>query len=189
MECWKCGKGLKEGEYCPIGKRVYCCECRAEEIRETEEEELIYRRIRHKRMMRHAIQILEDQPFPIYDFKEEIQTVDEFLKENPGRLRSSHEVIAAIVLIGNGIRIKPNAKIGRARVDFIIKDYKCILEIDGYLHARKAEEDAIRDYQLKKLLGDDWETVRIPTKYIEQNAKMLVSAVKQVLAEKRAGKL
>lgn len=189
MECWKCGKGLKEGEYCPIGKRVYCCDCQAEEIREAEEEETIYRSIRHKRMVRNAIQILEDQPFPLYDFKEAIQAVDEFLRENPGRLRSSHEVVAAIVLIGNGIRIKPNARVGKARVDFIIKDYRCILEIDGYLHARKAEEDATRDYQLKKLLGNKWETVRIPTKYIEQNAKMLVTAIEQMLIEKRAGRL
>lgn len=186
MKCWKCNEEIS-GKLFPIGKRVYCKICHDEELEEIENEKKLFEEIKRKRMFRRAIQILEDQSFPIYDYKDAITVVDEYFAEHIGRFRSSHELVAAIVLVGNRIKIKPNAKIGKIRVDFVIKEMKCILEIDGYMHDNRRLADAKRDLGIKQVLRNEWEVVRIPTRYIEQNVKKLVEAIKEILEEKRAG--
>ena len=60
-----------------------------------------------------------------------------------------------------------------------------VFEVDGFLHEKNLYADNERDKEIRKILGADWEVVRIKTKYLEQNAEMLVEAIKAVRDEKK----
>lgn len=63
------------------------------------------------------------------------------------------------------------------------------LEIDGDLHRAKKEYDSNRDTEIKQILGEGYDVVRIQTKYIDQNAQKLVEAIKLVRVERITGKM
>ena len=76
-------------------------------------------------------------------------------------------------------------KIGKYRVDFLIPSLKIVLEIDGVTHADRLYYDRDRDKYIREELGKEWEVVRIKTEYVEQNAEMLVEAIKSIRREKQ----
>ena len=137
-------------------------------------------------MVERAIKSMEHQGIKIYDYKEAIESVSEFFMEDTTRFRSSEEVIAAIILIQNRVKINVNHKIDRYTVDIMAPDLKCIIEIDGYMHNANEEMrilDGGRDVNLRRILGSEWETIRIPTKYINENAELLLRAVLEMKSQ------
>ena len=189
MRCWKCNKTIEEGHIYAIGKRAYCESCGKNEEKENVAELEEYLRLKTKLMVKRAIRIMENQELDIYEYKDAIEAVTEYAEADRNKFMSAHEVVAAIILVENRVQSKPQARIGKMHVDFKIDEFKCVLEIDGYMHPYHKRRDENREQKLKRVLGDEWETVRIKTEYIEQNATMLVEAIKAVLKEKRAGKL
>lgn len=212
MKCWECGNDiatksyeedifsegnlfserqrLKDGmdeslfdeEPCP---RYFCKECfrkRNEEITLIRNE---YARLKKKLMFERAVRIFEKQAVDIYEYKDIIDEMEQYVIDNPEKFDSSYEIITAIVLVDNAIPVKIQHKIDRYRVDFFIEEYKTILEIDGNFHKANLYRDNNRDIRLREILGDDWETVRISTKYIETNAKALVDAMIAIKEEKQ----
>lgn len=196
--CWKCGKenptrkfdlferdSLSKTAFCltDIHQREYCEDCFSELSKEKSQDQLTYTMLKSKLMFERAIKMLERQNIEIYDYKDAIDAVQEFAQEKPEKFQSSHEMIAAIILADNEMKVQIQHKIGKYRVDFCIPQLKVILEIDGYLHEFKPRADKSRDVEIRKLLGTDWETVRIPTKYLEQKAELLVEAIKSMKTE------
>ncbi|KYD23275.1 hypothetical protein B4109_3201 [Geobacillus stearothermophilus] len=53
------------------------------------------------------------------------------------------------------------------------------------MHDYSKLKDSKRDVKIINELGTGWEVVRIPTKYIEQNVKMLVPAIKEIYSYKQ----
>ena len=214
MKCWNCGRENAEHTYTEmwcdfsrmtderfndvisrdkevrsgfgsINPRYFCKECfdnRNEDLREKREQ---YARLKKQLMFERAIRMFEKQSNDIYEYKDIIDDMVEYVNERPDKFDSSHEMLAAIVLVDNAIKAKMQYKIDRYRVDFFIPEYKIILEIDGDLHKNNLYRDNQRDMCLREILGCDWEIVRIGTKYIEQNAKALVDAMLAIKAEKQ----
>ena len=186
VKCWSCGKesdAPREWKY--SYKREYCPECRKKHDEEYSHTVKQYVCLKSKIMVERAIKSLERQNINIYDYREAIDAVKEYSSEKPDKFMSSQEIIAAIILIDNEIAIKPQYKIKNYQVDFAIPSLKIILEIDGYMHNYSQLKDSKRDIDLRMVLGKEWEVVRIPTKYIDENAEMLVEAMKAVKAEKQ----
>ena len=185
-KCWKCSKaeGIKtfwERE----GIRSYCASCFEEVKAERQKDIRDYLALKKKLMFERAVKILERQQLDIYEYKEAIETVQEFLTNNPDKFDSADEIAAAIILLDNEIPMKIQHKVDEYHVDFCLPTLKIVLEIDGYLHASSLAKDNERDIKVRKALGASWEVVRIKTEYIEQNAEMLVEAIKAVKAEKQ----
>lgn len=195
IKCWECEKEIdvdiktkwiesksyynSEALNPPINawKRFYCDSCEKEVKEQMAINKENYIKLKIKMSYERAIGILETQKIDIYEYEEAMKAVKEFAEENPDKFDSSYEMIAAIILINEGVSIKLQQKVGKYRADFYLSDFKCILEIDGERHEGKLLEDSNRDIKIRQILGAEWEVVRIPTGYLEQNAKMLLKAL------------
>ena len=212
MKCWECGKdgatetystwwtdfgvaplSYREDEELLMGtselnaskSRFFCPECfkRRNERFDMMRDE--YAVLKKRLMFERALRTLEKQTVDIYEYKDIIDDMAEYIEKNPEKFDSQHEMIAAIILVDNAVRTKMQYKIGPYRVDFYIPEYKIILEIDGDFHRNNLYRDNQRDIKIREELGNEWETVRIGTKYIEKNAKSLVDAMIAIRDEKK----
>lgn len=206
QKCWECGKNATvfpdvlfagdeykkyAGERSAIQlmdrrkQRGYCEECFAKVSDQRKNDRDEYIRLRKLLMFERAVRILEKQDLDIYEYKEAIQAVSEYSKENPQKFDSSHEMIAAIVAIDNEEETKIGYKIGDYRIDLLLPKLKIALEVDGGMHEYNLYKDNKRDIEIRSALGQDWEVVRIKTEYIEENAELLLEAAKTIRAEKQ----
>lgn len=193
-ECWICGKPatkkslLQEQcglDYENIGKRYFCDECFKKFYAEHSADRKEYTRLKKKLMFERAVRMFERQDIDIYEYKEAIEAVQEFNAENPNKFDSSHEVVAAIVLIYNEVKTKTQFPVGNYRVDFYLPELKIVLEVDGDRHKHKKKIDNERDSKIREILGADHEIIRVETELIEQNAELLVEAVKSIKEERQ----
>lgn len=200
MKCWECGgkatvtrkrfdtirfyddrtwftKEVKPTKY----HRCYCKDCLERVEREEKEELNEYIRLKKRMMFLRACNILEKQHTDMYDFREAIDVVENFVETNPDKFDSAYEVLAAIVLVHSRIYAKMQQKVGKYQVDFLLPDLLTVLEIDGDRHKHRKTYDNKRDKEIKKILGVHWEVIRINTEYLDQNAKALPKAIHAVL--------
>ena len=175
---------LSDFDDCP-SMRHFCEKCYTERNKELNRIRSEYVRLKKKLMLERAVKMFEKQDVNIYDYKDIIDDMAQYIEDNPEKFDSSHEMVAAIVLVDNCIKCKMQYKLDRYRLDFYIPDYKIVLEIDGDMHKNNLYRDNQRDIKVREILGPDWETVRIGTKYIEQNAKALVDAMIAIKKEKQ----
>jgi very-short-patch-repair endonuclease len=160
------------------------------EVMEQEEAELNeYVRLKKREMFKKALAVLEKQSADMYEYKEAIDVVDDYLSEHPDKFDSSYEVLAAIVLVHNRIYSKMQYKVGRYQVDFLLPELFVVLEIDGERHVHKKAYDTKRDIQLQQMLGDGWDIIRIKTDYLDKDAKKLPDAIRKVVEHRQAGKV
>lgn len=192
MNCYICGKQATETRPYFNGyswsmpklskyRRCYCKECLEAEEEKTTEEHKLYIKLKKREMFRKAVKLLEDQHTDMYEYKEAIEVVRDFLEDNPDKFDSSYEVLTAIVLVQNRIHAKMQYKVGKYQVDFLLPDKFVVLEIDGERHKHKKCYDSVRDQEIKKLLGSQWEIIRIPTDRLDTDAKKIPKAIDKVL--------
>jgi len=192
MNCWICGKTATTTRPVFNGfswitpevtekHRCYCEEClKAEERRENDERKL-YIKLKKREMFRKAVKLLEDQDTNMYEYKEAIEVVQDFIEDNVDKFDSSYEVLTAIVLVHNRIYSKMQYRVGKYQVDFLLPDLLVVLEIDGERHKHKKDYDSVRDRYIKKELGPHWEIIRIDTDNLDKNAKKIPEAIDKVL--------
>lgn len=166
-------------------RRMFCEKCEEKYFSELEKKREEYAKLRKTLMLERAVRTLEKQELDIYQMKDIIDQMQDFVIESPEKFDSSHEMIAAIILVDNGIKATIGYKIGKYRADFYIPSEKIVLEIDGSLHKNNLFRDNKRDIDIRDILGKDWEVVRIGTEYLESNAKMLVEAMRGIRDEKK----
>lgn len=197
-KCWVCGKPAVKAirpnktvvhvapEKVQYGlARQFCDSCYEAHVAKTEQWDAEYRKLTCLRMVERAVVSMEQQSINLYEYKDVIEQMESYVVENPDKFDSSEEVIAAIILVGHGINCKPQYKVGKYKVDMLIPQHKIALEIDGERHRHKLYEDNKRDVAIRTLLGSDWEVVRIPIKYIDENAQQLIPAILQLKADKQ----
>lgn len=192
MKCWICGKTATTAKPIFDGyiyevpslteyHRCYCEECLKQLERTESEERKLYIKLKKREMLRRACKILENQHTNMYEYKEAIEVVTDFIEENPDKIDSSYEALTAIILVHNRIHAKMQYKVGRYQVDFLLPDYLVVLEIDGERHKHTKEYDSKRDKAIKKELGIYWEIIRIDTDHLDKNAKKIPKAIEKVL--------
>ena len=94
------------------------------------------------------------------------------------------EAIACIELLHIGVRVVPQQKIGRYKVDFCLPDYKMIIEIDGALYHRDLNKEYWRDVAIQRLLGDDWAIKHIPAETLKDNHALFGKSMKRLLDDR-----
>ena len=170
-------------------QRCYCDKCFEEYRKQLYEENRLYIQIKHKRMFETALDKLEHQEIIFEKYREAIKTVEEYNLENLSKFDSSYEIIAAIILIHNRFRIRPQQKVGKYQVDFLLPDDHIVLEIDGDRHKGRKKFDSERDLEIKQILGGDWDIIRIPTEHLDKHADRLIDAIEHVLDYRTSGKV
>lgn len=192
MDCWICGKPATKTRpvfdgFCYTTpelsrhRRCYCDKCYKKVEREEVEERKLYVKLKKKEMFRKAVRLLEGQDTDMYEYREAIEVVGEFIESNVDKFDSSYEVLTAIILVQNRIYAKTQYKVGPYQVDFLLPDQMVVLEIDGERHKHKKSYDSVRDKFIKKKLGPHWEIVRIPTEHLDKDAKKIPIAIDKVL--------
>lgn len=192
MNCWICGKTATKtrpvfdgfgwitpelSEY----HRCYCDECFKEIEKKESEERKLYIKLKKREMFRKAVNLLEKQHTDMYEYREAIEVVRDFMEDNVDKFDSSYEVLTAIVLVQNRIYSKMQYRVGKYQVDFLLPDLLVVLEIDGERHKHKKDYDSVRDKAIKKQLGPHWEIIRIDTDNLDKNAKKIPDAINEVL--------
>lgn len=209
-KCWKCGKeatGIAiynwnkdkslediissrdehkaQNKFEASYHRSFCINCFENYKKEYNEKLNNYLQLKIWLMHERAVKIIENSLTCFMDDLKE--SCDEVLKFNLKKqnLASADEVIVAIMLLDESYEFKIQYQIGKYRVDFFIPEEKIVLEVDGYMHEHKNIEDSKRDIEIRGILGKDWEVVRIPTKYIEQNPMAITQAMIEMKKEKQ----
>lgn len=192
MNCWICGKTATKTRPVFDGfgwitpelsecHRCYCDECLKEIEKKESEERKLYIKLKKREMFRKAVNLLEKQNTNMYEYREAIEVVHDFIEDNVDKFDSSYEVLTAIVLVHNRIYSKMQYKVGRYQVDFLLPDLLVVLEIDGERHKHRKDYDSVRDKAIKKQLGPHWEIIRIDTDNLDKNAKKIPDAINEVL--------
>ena len=192
MKCWICGKPATKTRPINDGfgwiepplsnyRRCYCDNCYKEFEQKELEERKLYIKLKKREMFRKAVHLLENQRTDMYEYKEAIEVVQNFIEDNVDKFDSSYEVLAAIVLVQNRIYSKMQYKVGKYQVDFLLPDYMVVLEIDGERHKHRKEFDSQRDKFIKKELGVHWEIIRLSTDDLDKDAKKIPKAIDKVL--------
>ena len=192
MNCWICGKTATKTRpvfdgFCYIEPelseyhRCYCDKCLKELEKKEAEERKLYIKLKKREMFRKAVNLLEKQNTNMYEYREAIEVVQDFIEDNVDKFDSSYEVLTAIVLVHNRIYSKMQYKVGQYQVDFLLPDLLVVLEIDGERHKHRKDYDSVRDKAIKKQLGPHWEIIRIDTDNLDKNAKKIPDAINEVL--------
>ena len=182
MLCWECGR--EDGYKDPDTQRHYCKECESAEQERRESDKANYVKYKFLNALETAARNLENKTENFYAYKKTYETIKSAGLSAPAAFDSSDEILAAIILISSGYRVKTQAKIDRYRVDILLEKQKTIVEIDGEHHDFRVYYDSNRDKKIRELLGAEWEVVRIPTKLLRQNPEALVVAIREVRKEK-----
>lgn len=193
MKCWYCGKEadyVRPIAYTDIGKeliphkvkdysnyRSYCVECKRKHDEETKRDKESYAILKKKVMFERALELLEAQGCEMDKIRNSAIMTQKYLYSHIDKFDSADEIIAAIILISRGVKIQPQAKVGRYQVDFLLPELKVVLEVDGYTHKMRKQYDTQRDQEIRETLGEGWEIVRISTKSLETKAIKIIEAI------------
>lgn len=183
--CWFCGSYHTDVNQ---PKRSYCEECL--EKHKAEDKELMkkYAEYKMRTMWRRAVNDIEKQGVFMDEYYDESQLVLDLALEDTRRFQSSNEMMAAMELVRNRVKAKMQHKVLNYRVDFLIPEWKVVLEIDGKLHEYSIKKDSKRDVAIIQELNNGstgWEIIRIPTKHIDSNLKQLIPAIKTLYNERQ----
>lgn len=116
----------------------------------------------------------------IDEYKNAIDIVHKNL-HHKGWFQSTEEVMVAIELIKNKLKIIPQQKIGRYKVDFAIPSRKLLLEVDGKTFHNDLIKQRERDGKILFTMGMDWNIVRIPTELINKDITKLLDGIDNIL--------
>lgn len=185
-KCWICGKDIVESfGAMDIMSGRFCKEHWREHQKQYKQTVAEYLKLKTQIMFERAVRLLENTGINMTDIKREAQAVQKHSVDSPESYKSSQEMVTAVIMLKAGYDFELNYKIGKYIVDMYLPDLKLILEVDGERHDNRQLQDSKRDTELRRLLGDEWEIIRIPTQYIEQNPEKIPDAVIALARQKR----
>lgn len=183
FKCVACGKEVEFSHIEPM-ERVFCDKCKKEHIESHKKLVERYAKIKLQVMHENALREMEKScKCYMNDMLDSIDFVRQMEIESPESFFSISEIITAIILVDNDIRFKINHKILNYKIDFFIPDMHICLEVDGGFHDFRLAKDGKRDIEIRKELGEKWETIRIPTKLVMENPNKIVDAMKLMYKE------
>jgi very-short-patch-repair endonuclease len=185
-KCWICGKDIVESfGAMDIMSGRFCKEHWREHQKQYKQTVTEYLKLKTQIMFERAIRLLENTGINMTDIKREAQAVQKHSVDSPESYKSSQEMVTAVIMLKAGYDFELNYKIGKYIVDMYLPDLKLIVEVDGERHDNRKLQDSKRDTELRRMLGDEWEVIRIPTQYIEQNTAKIPEAVTALAKQKR----
>jgi len=101
---------------------------------------------------------------------------------------STEEVLVALELSRQGVKYRAQVKFGPYRADFVLDDYKVVLEVDGKLfHSEERKfQEQFRDGLILAGLGPKWELVRVTDENINKHITRLMCAIATVVEGRKS---
>lgn len=183
--CQDCGVPLGTYANYPFSGR--CLDCRRKKLDgqiEAEGAKQELARARKLQRLEKAKSVLTGKTGGLAEYQRALKAVAKHL-HRPGWFQSVGEVVAALELLRQGYKLRHQAKVLSWRVDFIIPELKIVLEVDGFYHANRKEEDAIRDSEIQAHLGPEWEIVRVKDRMILDSPQRLLPAMHIIVEERK----
>ena len=185
-KCWICGADvLSSYGSSDVMSGRFCREHWLEHQRQYKKTVTEYLKLKTQVMFERAMRKMDNAGIFMTNIQREAQAVQKHATDCPEAYKSSDEMITAVIMLSAGYDFELNYKIGRYIVDMNLPDLKLILEVDGERHENRHLQDSKRDMELRRILGDEWEVIRIPTQYIEQNPAKIPDAVIALAKQKR----
>ena len=179
IPCCECGQIVASWSYIR-GRKYTCKECKKVQKNEIKEIKKPFKVEEQKRKLENAIDRIRRQGNNIDAYENANNKIVQYI-ENGRYFDSTEEIMAALQLAKCGIEFRHQVRMGKYKIDFLIPSMKVVLEIDGELfHTddRKLHEQ-LRDGLIILNLGAEWEVIRIFDRYINQNTKKLIPAIKK----------
>ena len=183
-KCWECGALLEADGFEPQ-KRVYCEGCYEKHKKQYKALVYDYSRLKMQVKWERALRVMETAGCYMHEYVDIAPKILQEALANLDRFQSADEFIAAMVLTSNGYEYEMQKSIKRYRVDFYIPELFVCLEIDGEAHELKLDSDSNRDVAIRQELGEKWEVIRIPTKYLERKPEALPDAIEKSYRQKK----
>ena len=179
--CQHCEKEVKTPFY-DRAKKYTCSLCKL--MTDAEPKEEATNETKDKRMDSAILRISGDAR-DMVPYEKAIATVKKVLY-TPGLFDSTEEVMVAIELIKCGYRINHQVPLKRYKLDFVLRDQKVILEVDGPYHTEKTKaKEQFRDDIAIASFGPEWEVLRISTEDINTNITRLSKAIEKSVERRR----
>jgi very-short-patch-repair endonuclease len=181
--CHYCGKETRVYFYSKA--RIYKCdECAKKQVKEHERLRRLSKGGDKGYKFQNAINRIENHCRDMTEYTNAIMIVNKKL-DREGWYQSTEEMMVALELVKNKVRVKHQVQIGPYKVDFLLTDLKVVLEIDADIyHSIKREKQIWRDKYITDVLGQDWEVIRIDTKDINRNITKLLTSILKVLSKR-----
>ena len=184
--CWVCGADIDSSfRHMDVMSGRFCRDHWLEHTKQHRKTVSEYLKMKNQIMFERSMRTLERCGVNMTEYKRVAYAVRKHSAENPEQYKSSDEMVAAVILLQTGVDFEMNFKVGKYIVDVYIPDWNIIVEIDGDRHESKYLQDSNRDAEIRRMIGAEWEIVRIPTAYIEQNPEKLPEAIKAIAKQKR----
>lgn len=185
-KCHICGEEMKVMAY--IRNTEYTCkQCKLKEYLADKEIKNEYSKEAKEKKFNNAIKRIEKSVGRnISKYEKAIEVVHKNLyKDN--WFESTEEIMVAIELLKNNVKLRHQVKVGIYRVDFVLENEKVILEIDGKIfHTEKTKpKEQVRDNILLMKFGLAWEVIRITDEYVNNNIKKLLPAIIKLRDERK----
>lgn len=185
VPCDKCGKIVKRLVYNGDQENI-CPACRLGIKRKrkiAEQNDLDHIVTKHEKRFDKAVERIKAQVKRFDKYDKAISLA----RRRCEQYGSIPEAMVAIELVRLGHSVIPQQKIGRYRVDFLLKDVKMVIEVDGSLfHRDKYKGD--REAFIQTSLGFDWAIVHIPAELIEKDIVKLSKIIKTFKKDETRGK-
>ena len=172
--CRNCGNECNVTAYIS-GNEYTCAQCNnAQKFFQKEE--------RQNRMMDRAVKKIRSfniHKSVLQEYEQCIEVIKKKLKSGM-KLDSKEEAMVAIQLEKDGISYETQVSIADHKVDFILRDLRMIIEVDGGLYHVDEERDQVIDERITEELGSDWEIIRISDDYVNDYITAIGSAILRI---------
>lgn len=100
------------------------------------------------------------------------------------KFSSIPEAAVAIQMEKIGLKYEAQKEVAGKRVDFYIPEIKIILEIDGELYHTDENKTFLRDREIMREVGDEWEIVHIEASKVPKYTWNIKEALMHVVSER-----
>lgn len=178
-KCHKCGQETMSYSY-QRGVKYTCADCKLLEFLSDKVSRTSQDFESKEKKFAKAIERIERKTRITKAYQVAAEKIHNKLHQS-GWFDSTEEIMVAIQLVKSGIKTRHQVQLGRYRADFVLPDYKIVLEVDGVLyHKGKEEKDKLRDQLIVLALGADWEVIRISDTLVNENITKVTQAITRV---------
>lgn len=182
--CRICGNPVPSWNYIS-GTQYVCKDCRRELVILDHHTRSDNAADKKQKKLRIAIKRISAHT-DIEKYKTAISWVEKNLHRS-GWFQSTEEIMTALELIRCKVKAHHQVRVFDYFVDFVLPNYKVVLEIDGKIfHGKdRAEKQQMRDEVIMNKFGEGWEVIHIDAENINMNVTRLMPAIKSVLRHRR----
>lgn len=167
IPCEKCGCAIKKYQY--SNTREYFCDNCKKSINKKYNAKL--KALESMSDIRTEYEKRFDKALEYFDIEKYSKAIE--LAETKSEVYASiSEVIMAILLLHNGIRVVPQQQIGRYRVDFLLPDLKKIIEVDGKPYHSDKRAELEREAYINSHIGFEWRIIHIDSEKVKDIKRM-----------------